>query len=131
MKEFFIPGSVPSSKNSKQVTFRNGKPLVLWSKAAQEYKKKSKPFWVKYCNEFRFAASGSMDREPIYPIKVSFKFIRGSKHKFDYINPLQTICDLMVEFGWIPDDNADIILPIFEEYSYSKENPGVIIKIIN
>lgn len=127
LNEIFIPINVPSSKNSKVWT---GKHLV-WSKSAQDYKKNTKLFWIKYCNKFRFIASGSIARDPVYPIKVSFKFIRGTKHKFDYINPLQTILDLMVEFGWIPDDNADIILPIFEFYEYNKENPGVYIKVYN
>ena len=25
------------------------------------------------------------------PYKISFKFIRGSRRKFDYVNPLQTV----------------------------------------
>ncbi len=127
MKEFFIEGNVPSSKNSKVWT---GKHLV-WSKAAQKYVKETEYYWVGQCNNFKFTASGKAGVEPEYPLKVSFKFIRGSKHKFDYVNPLQTVLDLMVRYRWIPDDNADIILPVFEPYSYDKNNPGVIIKILN
>jgi Holliday junction resolvase RusA-like endonuclease len=64
------------------------------------------------------------------PYKVSFKFIRKSRHKFDYVNPLQTVLDLMVKYLWIEDDNADEIIPSFEPYEYNKEEPGVIIKIL-
>ena len=36
----------------------------------------------------------------------------------------------MVKYGWITDDNADIIIPVFEQYEYNKENPGVYINIL-
>ena len=36
----------------------------------------------------------------------------------------------MVSYGWIEDDNCEFIIPVFEPYSYDKEKPGVIIKII-
>ena len=129
MVEIFIPGNVPSSKNNKQMIFR-GKtsPLLLWSKTATKYVKDTEKCWKEHSNifnlEYHWRTKG------LKPLKVSFKFIRGSRHKFDYVNPLQTILDLMVRYGWIPDDNADVILPIFEPYEYSKDNPGVIIKIL-
>lgn len=116
----FIPGNTPSSKNSKQWT---GKHLI-WSKTSQKYAKTTKEYWEFYQEHFRRDCIGKE-----FPLKVSFKFIRGSKHKFDYVNPLQTVLDLMVRHKWIPDDNADIILPIFEPYEYDKENPGVFITI--
>jgi hypothetical protein len=31
---------------------------------------------------------------------------------------------------WIDDDNADIILPVFQPYIYDKSNPGVKIKLL-
>jgi hypothetical protein len=35
----------------------------------------------------------------------------------------------MVTYGWIPDDNADLIKPVFFDYQYNKTKPGVIIEI--
>ena len=116
----FIPGNVPSSKNSKQWT---GK-YFIWSKTAQRYVKDTEPYWQIYSKQFRESIKEK-------PAKVSFKFVRGSKHKFDYVNPAQTVLDLMVRYNWIDDDNADEIIPIFEPYEYSKENSGVFINIIN
>ena len=63
------------------------------------------------------------------PYTISFKFIRNSKRKFDYVNPLQTVQDLMVKYGWIEDDNATFLLPVFEPYEYNKVKPGVLITI--
>jgi hypothetical protein len=124
MKEFFIPGNVPSSKNGKQWT---GKYLI-WSEASKRYVKDTEYYWKSLSNSFE--QEYFWKQNGLNPIKVSFKFIRKSKHKFDYVNPLQTILDLMVRYKWIPDDNADIVLPVFEPYEYNKNNPGVIIKIL-
>ena len=65
-----------------------------------------------------------------FPVTISFKFIRGSKHKFDYINPAQTLQDQMVKYKWITDDNAEEMIPIFLEFEYNKDNPGVYINVL-
>ena len=36
----------------------------------------------------------------------------------------------MVKNNWIDDDNCNEIIPIFEEYEYNKEKPGVIISVL-
>lgn len=121
MNSIFIPYNVPSSKNSKIWTGRT----LVWSKTAGKYVRKSEKYWINNRELFL-----EMIKDKEYPLTVSFKFIRGSKHKFDYANPLQTILDLMVRYEWIPDDNADIILPVFQTYSYDKYNPGVLISVL-
>jgi len=125
MNEIFIPYNVPSSKNSKIWT---GKRLI-WSKLAQQYVKDTDKYWREYAGIFVNESLKKSFTNTV-PLIVSFKFIRKSKHKFDYINPLQTVLDLMVRYNWIPDDNADVILPVFEPYEYNKDAPGVIIKIL-
>ena len=119
--EIFIPGNVPSSKNSKRWT---GKMLIN-SKTVMNYIKKSAGYYLRYKQDFK-----NQTKNNEYPVTVSFKFIRGSRHKFDYINPAQTVQDLMVKNGWIEDDNTEFIIPYFEPYEYDKENPGVYIRII-
>ena len=119
--KIFIPGNVPSSKNSKRWT---GKMLIN-SKTVMNYIKESQGYYLQYKSQFKQEIK---QRE--YPVKISFQFIRKSRHKFDYINPAQTVQDLMVKNGWIKDDNADYMIPVFEEYKYDKENPGVYITII-
>ena len=122
MKEFFIPYNVPSSKNSRQWT---GKYFVV-SKTVQKWKALTKPVWIKYKDEFVKAIEGKE-----LPLKIEMEFIRGSRHKFDYINPAQTIQDEMVHHGWLEDDNCTIMIPFFKEYSYNKEEPGVYIRILD
>lgn len=120
--EFFISGNVPSSKNSKQWTGR----ALIWSKSARKYVKDTESQWIKLAPKFRLLASKKEK-----PLRIHFKFFRGSRHKFDYPNPLQTTLDLMVRYDWIDDDNADEVIPVFEVYEYDKENPGVEIWLEN
>lgn len=121
MAEIFIPGNVPSSKNSKQWT---GKFLVH-SKQTREYINNTKLDYIS--NKEKFL---EMIKDKEMPYKISFKFFRKSRRKFDYINPCQTVQDLMVKYDWIEDDNCLCMIPSFEEYVHDKENPGVIIKVL-
>ena len=119
--KIFIPGNVPSSKNSKRWT---GKMLIN-SKTVMKYIKETKGYYLQYKKDFQ-----QLTENKEYPVTVSFQFIRGSKHRFDYINPAQTVQDLMVKNNRIEDDNCEYIIPHFEPYKYDKENPGVYITII-
>lgn len=116
-----IDGNVASSKNGKVWT---GKFLVH-SKQTQAYIKESKPDYIY--NKDRFL---ELLQDKTAPYHISFRFIRKSKHKFDYVNPLQMVLDLMVDYGYIEDDNADVIIPYFETYEYDKENPGCFITVL-
>ena len=121
MSEIFIPGNVPSSKNGKRWT---GKYLIH-SKTVMNYIKESKNDYID--NKELFL---EMCEDKEIPYRVSFKFYRNSRRKFDYINPAQTVQDLMVKYGYIEDDNCEYIIPCFEPYEYNKENSGVTIKVL-
>lgn len=122
MKSIYIPTNVPSSKNSKRWT---GK-FLIGSKTTLAYKKNVADYYALYKKEFH---SMVKDKKP--PYKVEFTFIRDSKRRFDYCNAIQIVADMMVEYGWIEDDNADIFIPVFAEYQYKKDNGGVIIKVLD
>ena len=76
--KWFIPGNVPSSKNGRRWTGR----YFVSSKATTKYRKAT----AKYYEQFRKGFRKQLAKLEL-PVKISFKFIRGSKHKFDYINP--------------------------------------------
>ena len=119
--KWFIPGNVPSSKNGRRWT---GKYFIA-SKAVMNYRKASKEYYAKYTEDFRKEVDKLTS-----PVRISFEFIRGTRHKFDYINPAQTVQDDMVKHGWIEDDDMNHVIPVFPEYRYDKENPGVFIEIL-
>ncbi|WP_156298985.1 RusA family crossover junction endodeoxyribonuclease [Streptobacillus canis] len=116
MDKIFIKGNVPSSKNSKQWT---GNCLIS-SKTVRKYLKEYEIQWKYKKSDFLKMVGNKQ-----IPLKIHFKFIRDSKRKFDYHNAVQLPCDLMTKHGWIDDDNADNIIPIFDNYEYDKKNPGV------
>jgi hypothetical protein len=126
MKEIFIPGNVPSSKNSKQWT---GK-MLIHSKTTRNYIRDTKQLYIQNKEKFEAQVVDKAGIEPSYPIHIDFYFVRNSRRKFDYINPAQTVQDLMVKYGWIEDDNCDIIVPHFSGYHVDKDNAGVIIKVL-
>lgn len=118
--EIFISGNVPSSKNGKRWT---GKYLIH-SKTTMRYIKESKSQYLENANLFR-----DYVKDIVSPYVVCFKFYRSSRRKFDYVNPLQTVQDLMVKYDWLEDDSSDHLIPVFETYEYNKEKPGVLITI--
>lgn len=117
----WISGNTPSSKNSKQWTgthLVNSKSVNTWLKATKEEWEFQREHFIDAISELPF------------PLYIEFTFYRKSQHKFDYINMAQIICDTMVLFKWLPEDNADIIKPYFGDYVYNKDKPGVLITIL-
>ena len=106
---WFIPGNVPSSKNSRRWT---GKFFIA-SKTTMKYRKDTESIYKQHAASFR----QEFEKYEL-PVYISFKFIRGSRHRFDHINPLQTVQDEMVKHDWIPDDNAIFII----EQKYESKN---------
>lgn len=118
---FYIPGHVPSSKNTRINFGRTSLP----SKACQKYYKESNHHWNAQAESFREHLAL---RKP--PYRIEFRFIRKTKHLFDYINPAQTVQDLMVKHGWIEDDNVSLLIPVFNSYTVDKDRAGVEILIL-
>lgn len=123
----FIKGSFPSFKNSKQ---RTSKGFMIMSKTVQKYLKEFEHQWTVIPEEFKNL------KESDYPITVGFHFIRGSRHRWDFHNMVQGCSDLMTKHSWIPDDSMEYFIPEClwidgKHFDYSKESPGVYIKILN
>lgn len=121
MDQIFIPGNVPSSKNNKQWTGR----FLIDSKITRQYKQATQWIYSTRAKTFHDMIKGLPK-----PYRVSFKFVRGSRHKFDAINAAQIVQDLMVNYEWINDDNMDEMIPVFEPYEYDPKNAGVYISVI-
>jgi len=122
----FIKGSVPSSKNGKRWTGNR----LIHSKATMRYIKASKGQWIENKEQFHNMLKGKKK-----PYMIGYHFVRGTRHKYDWVNPVQTIQDLMVSYGWLEDDNVDIMFPKPLKINgnhghYDKENPGVYIKVL-
>jgi len=122
----FIEGSFPSFKNSKQYV---GGRLIM-SKTVQKYLKNYEYQWRIIPPSFSLLDSSD------YPILVGIHFVRGTKHRYDFHNGVQGVADMLVKHNWIPDDSMFYFFPVPLEldkkyFSYSKDRPGVYIKILN
>lgn len=126
-KEFFIPFDVPSSKNSRVKTKRGA---FIESKAMRKWRKLTQPYFEDMREDFLLCLKGKHK-----PYKIGFYFVRKTRHRWDFSNKINSVQDVMVEHGWLSDDNIDEMVPIpfkidGRYYHHDKENPGVIIKIL-
>lgn len=136
-KAVFIHLNTPSSKNSKRIIVKEKNEkcpvchradyytILIHSKTTAKYIKMSKLDWLEQKAPFRHLSKGAA-----LPLVVGMHFVRGTKHKYDWINMVQIVQDLMVEYHWIEDDNVEHLIPIpfkmkGEYSSYDKERPGV------
>ena len=124
--EIFIPGNVPSSKNSRMMT-KSG--LLIKSPLCFKYEKATKDIFVEKSKEFREYV-GEIDK----PLFIRLHFVRDSKRRCDFHNLTQFIADLLVKNGWIEDDNMNQVffVPYKIEgkwYSIDKKNCGIWIKV--
>lgn len=136
----FIKHNTPSSKNSRI----KGK---FFSKPVQKYlrnygiksfssSKKTVERYVTIPMTFPVEELKELFKDKEYPIVLGFHFVRDSKRRWDIINIMQIILDLLTAFSIIEDDAADYIIPMPFEidgkyWSYDKLAPGVHLKILN
>ena len=134
----FIPGNIPSLKNSKEIvqaptknstccnaglmknnnilictqclkpTRRKTNPYLVPSKTVEAYVKRTLNVWLDNKTNF-FRVFG--DKRPI---NCALFFVRDSKRRYDYHNAQQIIGDLMIKYGMLSDDDKNNVkfLPI-------------------
>lgn len=124
--QFFIPFNAVSKKNSKQAqTTKTGHTRVISSEAYLDYAKLSSDHWTAQRATFSNLVSG-LPR----PIRLSMKFIRSTRGKFDFGNMCQGPLDLMQEHGWIPDDDMENVLCYPEPHAVSAQCAGLVITVL-
>jgi hypothetical protein len=127
---YTIMGNVPSSKNSR--IFNVQRSMSFPSKTTSKYISITKWSWI---NKEIIRSFKVLCRERDKPYKIGIHFVRDSKRKYDWINAVQIIQDLMVKNGWIDDDNTSEVLPFPMELngvysSYVPNHGAVIFKLI-
>jgi hypothetical protein len=135
----FIPGNMPSLKNSKVKGIYHPKTVTKYlrslniqtysssKKTVKGYRDPNRPnLFIKYIGDYF--------KEIEYPVVIGTHFVRKSKHRFDIINAQQLIFDLLTAHNYIEDDNANCIIPVTfringKNFSTDKESPGTWLKI--
>lgn len=140
----FIPGNVPSLKNSKIKTSRGIFPSAtvkryLQMVGIQKYSSRLKEVKGYVNRDNIFKEVGPYFEEHLKgketPYKIGFHFVRKDRRDFDFNNATQIIQDLLVAHDFIEDDCCRVMLPFPMEidgnyYTVDKENPGVYLKIL-
>lgn len=156
----WIPGNVPSLKNSKEILqIHTKKSLCCHRKGglmekdndghwrcsncgelAQRYSKpiltKSKRAQLYEAEKQSFLTKQknvwmNMIRDCEPPYLLAMYFIRDSERIFDYVNASQIILDMMSEEGYYVDDNMLHVIPEFLGFHVDSLKPGVIITLMN
>jgi len=117
-----------SSKNSKTfIRLKNGRTVLVKSKQAAKQDKILKELLNKPNIRKVWV---NMISNKTYPIKLGIYIYRRTRVKFDYINIVQGLFDMLVKEGYIPDDDSNTIIPVFLGHEVDKENPRVILSIL-
>lgn len=135
----FIPGNVPSSKNSKIKTAKG----IFHSKTVRRYLQKIgvKKYSLREKSAENYKTRPNLFEEAVAPMRsylknkqpphlIGFHFVRGTRHQFDISNVFQIITDLLVAHHVINDDSSEYLIPIPIQingswYAYNKDSPGV------
>lgn len=117
----FIGKNTPSSKNARRWV---GKRLIK-NKLSLDYEKWLLPQLIE-----KKAAWDEATKNLEFPYEIEFFFYRDSKRKFDYINVLQIIADLLQKAEYLKDDDAYHFIPIFKGFEVTtKEKAGFSMEI--
>ena len=115
--EIIIYGDIISKKNSKQIVCRGRYPLVLPSRAYQNW-----------CEATLLELKKYRPKNPIERCKIDITFYSKTNRAADLDNKLGSVLDVLVEAGIIVDDNWNCVYQITIKYA-GKSEPRAEIKL--
>lgn len=108
-----------TKKNNPQMAKKGNRTIPLPSKAYKEYEKECAPY-----------LEGHSNLEIDYPINVKAVYYRRTKHRIDLCNLHEALCDVLVRYKIVKDDNVNIIKTMDgSRVEYNKEWPRTEITI--
>ena len=112
MYKTFIPVIPRTKKNNSRIIYSKGRPILLPSEAYIQFEKDCEPYL-----------------EPLnidYPINVGAIYHRPDRRRIDLCNLHEALCDVLVKYKVVKDDNCNIIASMDgSKVIYDKENPGI------
>lgn len=119
MIKFTIPLAPVTKKNHGQIVISKGRPMVLPSKQYKEY--------LKNCQKLVFSPFQPIDSQ----INLKAIFYMPTRRRVDLVNLLQALCDVLVDCGYIQDDNSNIIVSFDgSRVGYDKDHPRTEVEIM-
>lgn len=109
--EFTIKLSPRTKKNSQQLILIGGRPRIVPSKLYKQYEKDCAVFMPQI---------ETIDK----PVNVQAIYYMPTRRKVDLCNLHEALCDVLVHYGVVEDDNSKIIAAMDgSRVEYDKENP--------
>lgn len=156
---FFIAGNTPSLKNEQEIAeiytktslcchaevYRIGskstlraicskcqkqtrlkRPIIVHKPIVKKYQKETEPLFLEIKKIF-------LEIKKTYspPYILGFYFVRDSERRFDYINAMHIVLDLLQSHEMLSDDDTKQVLPIPLGYEKDAEEPGVYFMFIS
>lgn len=116
--EFTIGIEPITKKNHGQIVYAGGRPRMIPSKQYLQYEKDCAPFIPR------------LDKPIDYPVTVSAHFYKSTRRAYDLVNALQALLDILVKYGVLADDNANVVFSVDgSRAGYCKEFPRTEVEI--
>lgn len=116
--EFTIRTAPRTKKNSQVLKYdaKSKKVRSIPSKAYREYERAAAPYMTDILKLQLMALTP--------PLNIKAVFYMDTRRKVDLVNLEQALCDLLVHYGMIEDDNSRIIRSMDgSRVSYDKDDP--------
>ena len=116
-----------SSKNGQQIIYSKklDRPLIVKKISARVQDNQLKVLLMANKHKWDKMIEGKQ-----FPLKVGFYVWRKTKRRFDWCNIVQGIQDSMVKNGYLPDDNASYLTPVFLGWDVDPVKPRVEIFVL-
>ena len=116
-------GEVHSSKNHNPIVInpKTKKRMVVKNKRAKE----DELIFGTQLNVHRAEWEKMLENAPPGPLFVVFYFHRKTRARWDFMNIVQGLADIMVMCGYLEDDDTKHFIPVWGGEEHNKDNPGV------
>ena len=113
-----LPLKTPPKKNSEQIVYKNGRPIIIQSQRYLNFERE--------CGYFLNSHKKHID----YPVNLKVIFYTPDKRKKDIVNLLNAIQDVLVKYEVLEDDNYNIVASVDgSRIIYEKGREETIIEI--
>lgn len=114
--KFTIPIEPVTKKNHSQVVRAGNRTMVIPSRQYRQYESDCFPFIPKTYID--------------YPVNVKAVYYMPTKRRVDLCNLHEALCDVLVKYGVLEDDNSSIVVSMDgSRVLYDKENPRTEVEI--
>lgn len=112
MIEIIIPIAPVTKKNSQQIVYKNGRPIIIPSAKYKKYEKE--------CGRFIEPPAIPVKE----PVNVQCLYYMPTRRRVDLVNLQECTLDVLVKYGVLEDDNSKIVVSMDgSRVFYDKHNP--------